>query len=135
MNIKLIVAGSRNFTDYPLLQKTLEAYLLLHKEEDIEIVSGTCRGADLLGEYFAKENNLNIKRFPANWDMYGKSAGFIRNKEMGQYSDYAIIFCVDNSQGSINMFNIMTKLNKRDLLVNIYRKTGGYTCYNNGVEN
>lgn len=46
------------------------------------VVSGACRGADLLGEMYAAENNYPIERIPADWKMHGKSAGPKRNKKI-----------------------------------------------------
>jgi hypothetical protein len=58
----------------------------IHKKYNIiEIVSGGARGTDTFAERWAKENNILIKIFKANWDMYGKSAGYIRNADMHNY--------------------------------------------------
>lgn len=119
MAIKIIIAGSREFKNYDLLKKVVGQILSGIKSREIEVVSGTCRGADLLGEAYANENKLAIKRFPANWDAHGKKAGFIRNKEMGKYADMAIIFCVNNSKGSIMMHELMTKEKKKSILISI----------------
>lgn len=110
---KLIIAGSRNFQDYTLLCNVLDKlpYTIT------EIVSGTCRGADLLGERYALEHNIPIKRFPANWDLYGKSAGPIRNKQMAIYADKAVVFYYPDSRGSLNMINNMHRYNKEVLEV------------------
>ena len=66
---KVIVAGTRYFTNYGLMCKKLDT--LLCNLKDIEIVSGTARGADSLGEKYAKEHNLFLKQFPADWNKYG----------------------------------------------------------------
>ena len=66
---KVIVAGTRYFNNYELMCKKLDN--LLCNLKDIEIVSGTASGADSLGEKYAKEHNLFLKQFPANWDKYG----------------------------------------------------------------
>lgn len=55
-----------------------------------EVVSGTQRGGDRIGEYFAKLYNIKVKKFPPNWNKYGKSAGYIRNKKMAEYADACI---------------------------------------------
>lgn len=39
------------------------------------IVVARCRGADMLGERYAKENGYKIERYPARWEKYGKSMG------------------------------------------------------------
>ena len=58
----------------------------IDKNAPIEIICGMCRGADTLGERFAKENGYPIKYFPADWNKYGKAAGVIRNEEMAKYA-------------------------------------------------
>lgn len=104
--MKLLIAGSRDFKDYKLLS-------IYCKEYDIsEIVSGTARGADLFGERYAKEHNIPIKRFPADWNKYGKRAGYLRNVDMGEYCDCALIFWDEKSRGAKHMIDIMDKSNK-----------------------
>ena len=71
-----------------------------------EIVSGTARGADSLGERYARAHNIPVKRFPAQWNTYGKSAGYRRNIEMAIYADACICFQVNNSRGTEHMINI-----------------------------
>jgi hypothetical protein len=114
--MKVIIAGSRNFVDYKLLCETCD-YMLQNKT-DIEIVSGRAKGADLLGEKYAKERGHKIKEFPAAWDAYGKSAGYIRNEEMAKYADAAIVFWDGNSKGSKHMINLAEKYNLRLKVIN-----------------
>lgn len=102
---KVIIAGGRNFIDYEYLkEKCLEII-----NEPCEIVSGTAKGADFLGERFAKEMGFQVKRFPANWNLHGKSAGPIRNKQMAEYSDSLICFWDGESKGTKNMIDEATK--------------------------
>jgi len=101
---KVIVAGGRDFTDYALLQSTLQH--LLSKKSDIEIVSGVARGADSLALQFATKYNLPVKIFPANWDLYGKSAGFKRNIEMAEYADACVCFWNGKSKGTADMIRV-----------------------------
>lgn len=112
--IRLIIAGSRDFTDYPLLKKELDR--LIHEIQKeypgtkIVIVSGGARGADLLGERFAKENGFAMVRFPAKWNLYGKQAGPIRNRQMLEYAKEGIpmlmAFWDGVSRGTRNMVDI-----------------------------
>lgn len=113
---KVIVAGSRLFLDYEFLKDRLD--LLLAKKEIVQIVSGTARGADTLGEKYAVEKGYHISKFPAHWDSYGKKAGYIRNEEMARYADACVIFNLDNSAGSNHMENIAVKYN---LNLRVYR--------------
>lgn len=91
---KVIVCGSREFEDYELLKKACDYYLAKKFEigEKIVIVSGGARGADSLGEKYAEEKGLEVQRFPANWEKYGKRAGYLRNKQMAEVSNACIAF-------------------------------------------
>ena len=114
---KLIIAGSREFDNYPLLKEKVD-FLLKNVTEDIEIVSGTARGADTLGEKYARENNFQVKLFPADWNKHGKSAGFIRNEEMAKYAYACVVFWMNNSKGTKHMIDLSQKYN---LKLRIYK--------------
>ena len=104
--MRLIVAGSRTFSDWPLMRKTLDEYI--GDRKDVIIISGTCRGADRMGEAYAQTKNLSVERYPADWDRYGKRAGWLRNNEMADNADEVIVFMCHNSKGSKMMMNIAT---------------------------
>ena len=110
MSRRIIIAGSRSFDNYELLCETLDNYHIDSKTDII--VSGGSKGADTLGERYAKEHGIHFKQFLADWDTLGKSAGYIRNKEMGNYATEAIIFWDGESKGSYHMINIMRNLKK-----------------------
>jgi len=105
--MRVIVAGTRTFKDYELLRSKLDEFL--KDIEDIEIVSGSARGADALGERYAKEKGYKITRFPADWNRFGKSAGYIRNKEMAKYSTNCIVFWDGKSKGTKHMIDLAKK--------------------------
>lgn len=109
--IKVIIAGTRDFNDYAFLKKNVDYFLqgINPNNEEIEIVSGNARGADKLGERYAKEHNLPVKLFPANWDKYGKRAGYLRNQEMANYADVLIAFWDEKSKGTKHMIDIAKK--------------------------
>lgn len=110
---KVIVAGSRGFNNYALLKRKLDN-ILANIEGEIEIVSGTARGADQLGEQYASENGLLIKRMPAEWDRYGKSAGYKRNEEMAKYASPeggCVVFWDGVSAGTGHMIDLARKYN------------------------
>lgn len=110
--MKVIIAGSRTITDYNIvLDAVLESSAYIFPIT--EIVSGCARGVDLLGEKYAKLNNLSIKKFPANWNEYGKLAGPIRNRQMAEYADSLIAIWDGKSKGTKNMIDTMKMLNKK----------------------
>lgn len=106
---KVVVAGSRNFNNYNLLKEKLD--FLLQNKKNIEIVSGTARGADTLGERYAKERGYSLKRFPANWEKHGRKAGYIRNKEMRDYADAVVVFWDGESRGTKHMIDLSKEKN------------------------
>lgn len=84
---------------------------MLNISEDIEVVSGTAKGADLLGEQYAKEKGYTIKRFPADWDTHGKKAGYIRNVQMAGYATHCVVFWDGKSSGTKMMVDICKQKN------------------------
>jgi hypothetical protein len=102
---KIIVAGGRDFNDVLLLNNTLENL----KTKDVEIVCGEARGADSLGKNWAIENNKPVKSFPAEWDQYGKAAGYKRNEKMAEYADHLIAFWDNKSKGTKHMIDLARK--------------------------
>ena len=116
--MKIVIAGSRNFNNYDFLENKINE-LIKNKQIDItEIVSGKAKGADFLGEKYASLNNISIKEFPANWNLYGKKAGFLRNQEMGNYADVLIAFWDGNSKGTKHMIDYMKSLKKQVFVFN-----------------
>ena len=107
---RIVVFGSRDFNNYKLLETKLNYYLQGIKDEII-IVSGTARGADTLGELYAKNHGYQVEKYPAHWEEYGKKAGMIRNRLMAGHSDYAVGFWDGKSRGTKGMIDICKELN------------------------
>ena len=106
--MKVIIAGSKGITDLCLVEA---AYLACPFTAD-EIVSGGARGVDKLGEKYAKILGIPVKRFLADWDAFGKSAGYKRNILMSEYADACIAIWDRESKGTQHMINLMKKKNK-----------------------
>ena len=131
--MRIIIAGSREFNDYRFLYKQCsEIFSKLSKEglltgsintdvKNMEIISGGARGADKLGELFAKEHNIRIKRFIPDWDAQGKSAGFKRNEDMAKYAKedngILIAFWDGESKGTGHMINLAKKYGLKVFIV------------------
>ena len=111
--MRLIVAGSRDFSDYELLCEVLDEFLGGLNIEAVEIVSGGARGADRLGERYARERlKVPAKLFLADWRSEGRSAGITRNIRMGQYGDALVAFWDGESRGTGHMISLMKSLKK-----------------------
>jgi len=116
---KVIIAGSRTFETeehYLMLQAQMDQLILTFGLPD-EIVSGTARGADRLGERYAFDNRIAVKRFPADWETHGKKAGYIRNEDMGNYGDTLVAFWDQQSRGTKQMIEYAMKKGLEVVLV------------------
>jgi predicted Rossmann fold nucleotide-binding protein DprA/Smf involved in DNA uptake len=96
------VVGSRDFNDYPLLEKTVDMVIFEREYKDITIISGGARGADTLAELYAAKRKYPIKVYEAEWDRLGKSAGYARNTQIVMDSDLVIAFRKPGSKGTQN---------------------------------
>lgn len=144
---KVIVAGSRDYTDYDFVREKLD-HLLQNVKDEIVIVSGRCStgtetfedcncvkvcGADGLGERYALEKGYNTLEFPADWENthdksrtevsfrnnrpYWTKAGIFRNGQMADIGDALVCFVLNNSKGSLNMIK---QAKERGLKVKVY---------------
>ena len=102
--MKLIVAGSRDVTNYNVVKYWLDDY---RKRIEVKtIISGAARGADTMGERYANENNLELEVYPADWKNLGKAAGYRRNEVMARKGDLLIAFWDGKSRGTKHMIDI-----------------------------
>ena len=103
--LRIVIAGSRSFDDYELLEVTLDD-VIDSADDEVELVSGHAKGADLLAERYATENNMPIQVIKPDWKSYGRAAGPIRNRQMLDYAQEAaplvVAFWDRKSKGTKN---------------------------------
>lgn len=114
--MKLIIAGTRTFKITPsdiwdfLVGFGVEGYSVS------QVVSGGASGVDASGEDFANiylsDKKDFLKRFPADWNAYGKAAGPMRNGQMAEYADALLVIWDGESSGSKNMKERMVGMGK-----------------------
>ena len=104
--MKVIIAGGRYFDNYELLSTKCDK--ILQNQDDVIIISGGAKGADSLGEKYAKERGYTLEIFPAKWDEHGKKAGIMRNVEMADNANSLIAFWDGNSRGTKHMVETAT---------------------------
>lgn len=124
----LLVAGSRTFNEKEMAFQILDIALKNHIGNCI-LVSGHAKGADTIAEQYAAEKNIPIKIFPADWDLYGKRAGYIRNMQMHDYISYpydrkraCICFWDGNSKGTEQNFKLAKDHHTNIKIVNYLTK-------------
>jgi hypothetical protein len=119
--MKVIIAGSRDYTDYEELVDTLYRNHC-HPEHGLpifkEVFSGEARGADTLGELWAESMGLPVHRFAALWKIHGRQAGYMRNMEMAVRADALVAFWDGRSKGTKHMIDIALQ---QGLDVHVYR--------------
>lgn len=94
--MKLAVIGSRTFNDYERLKKEIDTMI-----GDIEIIiTGGALGADALASRYARENGISEKLYLPNWQLFGKSAGMLRNTSIVDNCDYLMAFWDGKSKGT-----------------------------------
>jgi YspA, cpYpsA-related SLOG family len=101
--MKVIIAGSRSINNFDAIEQATSNCQF----EITEVVSGGARGIDLLGEYWARKNQIPIKRFDADWNNLGRSAGYTRNVLMSDYADALIAIWDGQSRGTKHMIQRM----------------------------
>lgn len=114
---RVIIAGCRDFNDYPLLCEKCDKILGNKRNtHNVIVISGCARGADYLGERYAKERGYQTRLFPADWERDGNSAGPKRNARMAANADALIAFWDGESRGTRNMID---NARSRGLLVRV----------------
>jgi len=107
--IKVIIAGGRDFNDPQGLLKAFHQFMEGHDNGEIVIVSGGARGADAIGEWIGKQYGITTVVMRAQWDKFGKSAGYRRNEQMAQYGTHLLAAWDGQSKGTKHMIDISRK--------------------------
>lgn len=157
--MKILICGSRSIEskDKDFVFKTLgdivskEQYKKEISNKDLEVVSGNNpKGADYLGELWAKKNNLKLTLFPAEWNNekpkkpenwgntpicvwkpdfyngYNSLAGYLRNQEMANYCTGEICIALDaeEKKGSTGTRDMIKRAKK------VWMKVYHVKCFN-----
>lgn len=123
MEVRIIVTGSRDIRHYSAISWELDSYISsLPRDTKIVFIIGTCPGADMYGERYAYEHDIDVFEFPMERNKYGTQAVKIRNQKMANYatSDGAIgvlfAFWNGKSEGTRDMIKqakaLRMKVNK-----------------------
>jgi hypothetical protein len=116
--MKVLCCGSRNWHN---IEKVVNAFSELLKEGPIErILQGGAVGADHWCALEATRRGIRVFEYPAEWDKYGRSAGYIRNKEMiDENPDVVLAFQRDKSKGTQHTIDLAQK---KGIRVIIYKE-------------
>lgn len=112
--MRTIIAGSRDGVSY---ENVVEAMAQCGWTPTV-VISGTARGADRMGEAWAQANGIDVERFPAQWDLYGRHAGIMRNQVMARKAEALVAIWDGESRGTAHMIACATQ---RELRVYVHR--------------
>lgn len=96
--MKLAIVGTRDYQDYAFFRKQVALFLTDRRPE--LIISGGAPGIDALAERYAREENIPLQVFPADWKQYGKSAGPRRNTEIVAVATHVLALPSSSSVGT-----------------------------------
>ena len=108
--MRVAIIGSRNLQDQ-------EEYWYNKICESIpknctEIVSGGAEGIDTLARRYATEYELIFKEFLPEYNKYGKSAPLMRNMQIIEYANIALVFWDGESRGTAQVIKICCEIDK-----------------------
>ena len=103
--MRTIIAGSRSVKSYETVIAAIRKAVAFGIRPTC-VISGGATGPDKLGEKFAKDFGFALEIFEADWNKYGKRAGYVRNEEMAEDSDALIAIWDGKSKGTKHMIDI-----------------------------
>jgi YspA, cpYpsA-related SLOG family len=115
--MKVIIAGSRSITDQRIVNDAISQALAAGMVIS-EVFSGGAKGVDLLGERWARQKKVPVRRFIPFWNLHGKSAGILRNIEMAKHADALIAVWDGQSSGTGHMLKEAVRMG---LLVHAFK--------------
>ena len=118
---KLIVAGGRDFSDRELMDREIRNTVAeLPDDRSVSIVSGMAKrtlqdgttvSADWLAYEWAIANHCKVYKYYADWNTYGKRAGYLRNEDMAKVSHGLLAFWDGVSKGTKHMIQTARNMN------------------------
>ena len=128
--MRILVTGSRDWKNAEAIER---AFQIIERDladagrlkEPVIIVHGGARGADTLAGPIALEvfGAIKVEAYKADWDTYGKAAGFMRNAEMVQRgADVCLAFIKNNSRGATHCAQLAEEAGIRTVYCHEYRE-------------
>lgn len=100
--MRILVCGGRDFNNDSLITKTLNQHIC----DNLTIIEGGAKGADLGALHWARHNDIPVETYRADWDKYGKRAGYIRNVQMLNEGKPDLVIAFPGGKGTQMMINL-----------------------------
>ena len=118
--MRIVIGGSRTYTDYKAFSEALDSVLSSMPQNEITILSGHCKGVDAMAERYAAEHKISIRVYPAEWNIYGRAAGPVRNRRMVEECDLVIAFWDGRSKGTKSLIDCTRNLGREVITIEIF---------------
>jgi hypothetical protein len=109
---KVLVCGSRDYTDKEKIWHVLDAYLG-RIGSSMLLINGGARGADTIAREWAVDRKVDHLTLYAKWDLHHKAAGPIRNRRMAKKKPRLVLAFhpdIDSSKGTRDMIGVAEKM-------------------------
>ena len=97
--MRVLVTGGRHYNDARKVQQVLDAL----EPRPTFVIQGSALGADMLARGWAKLNGIAVLDYPANWKVYGRGAGPIRNQDMLTFGQPDLVVAFPGGRGTADM--------------------------------
>jgi predicted Rossmann fold nucleotide-binding protein DprA/Smf involved in DNA uptake len=101
------IVGSRAFSDLESVRRFVQTLPV-----GTVIVSGGARGVDRCAATAARDHGLRVVEYLAQWDRWGRRAGFIRNQQIVQRCDRLVAFWDGSSSGTRHSIELARQLGR-----------------------
>ena len=105
--MRILVCGDRNWKNMESIEK-----ILINYSSNTTIIHGCANGADTLAGLIGQNLKMSVERYPAQWNIYGRAAGPIRNRKMIEEGRPDLVYAfhsdIEKSKGTKNMINQAT---------------------------
>jgi hypothetical protein len=116
----VIACGSRDYDDREKVYHVLDAYYGRIGPKML-LLNGGARGADTLAREWAVDRQVDHMTLYAKWELFGRSAGPIRNRRMAKRKPRLVLAFhpdIDKSKGTADMIDIAER---RDIKYKVFR--------------
>ena len=133
--MRIAIVGSRSFNDWEYMKQIMTWVTVPYPVWDIDaIISGGAKGADTLAERVAHELGLRLIVHRAEWDKYGKSAGYRRNKLIVDDANLILAFWDGESKGTAHTIKLAEEAGKTVHVFTDWNKNGKVSKFSNPTE-
>jgi len=101
--MRVLVCGGRDYQNRDAVFDALNE--LARQHGWLTIIEGGAKGADSLAREWARLRYHGLVTVPANWQLYGTSAGPIRNEEMLKSGEPDLVLAFPGGRGTADMIH------------------------------